>query len=175
MADNDLDCCASFELNECRQDIYNPYDCLKCQKLGNKLQHALDEVSSLQLIKKLLVKELEQTTAKLEVMTGASVKLKSAESQNRWISVGPKRHKNTARNSELKDIYTPYFHITTNNRYDALSNLMDYPPSKDVTSVMHGQRLTKKLKVPHHTEIVQTKHYTEYRSMAPKNGSKHHI
>jgi hypothetical protein len=33
--------------------------------LGNKLQHALDEVSSLQLINKLLVKELEETTAKL--------------------------------------------------------------------------------------------------------------
>jgi hypothetical protein len=59
--------------------------------LGNKLQHALDEVSSLQLINKLLVKELEETTAKLEVMTGESVKLKSAKSQSSWISVGPKK------------------------------------------------------------------------------------
>jgi hypothetical protein len=135
--------------------------------LGTKLQHALDEASSLQVINKLLVKELEETTAKLEVMTGESVKLKLAESQNSWVSVEPKKHKNTGRNSEPKDIYRSYFHITTDNRYDALSNLMDYPPSK-VTSVMHGQRLTKKLKIPHHTEIVQTKHYIEYRSMAPK-------
>jgi hypothetical protein len=52
---------------------------------------------------------------------------------------------------------------------------MDYPPRKDVTSVMHGQRPTKKLKNPHHTEIVQTKHYIEYRSMEPKNGNNHHI
>jgi hypothetical protein len=55
-------------------------------------------------------------------------------------------NKNTGRNSKSKDIYIPHFHITTNNRYDALSNLMDYPPRKDVTSVMHGQRSTKKLK-----------------------------
>jgi hypothetical protein len=42
--------------------------------------------------------------------------------------------------------------------------------------LMHGQRPTKKLKKnPHHTEIVQTKHYIEYRSMAPKNGNNHHI
>jgi hypothetical protein len=52
---------------------------------------------------------------------------------------------------------------------------VDYPPRKDVTSVMHGQRPTKKLKNPHHTEIVQTKHYIEYHSMAPKNGNNHHI
>jgi hypothetical protein len=137
MADSDLGCCALSKLNECRQDIHNPHDCLKCQEFGNKLQHALDEVSSLQLINKLLVKELEETTAKLEVTTGVSLNLKSAESQNSWISVGPKKHKNTGRNSEAKDIYTPYFHITTNNRYDALSNLMDYPPRKDVTSVLY--------------------------------------
>jgi hypothetical protein len=30
--------------------------------------------------------------------------------------------------------------------YDAVSNVMDYPTSKDVTSVMHGQKPTKKLK-----------------------------
>jgi hypothetical protein len=106
MADSDLGCCASSELNECRQDIYNPHDCLKCQELGNILQHALDEVSSLQLINKLLLKELEETTAKLEVMTGESVKLKSAESHSSWISLRPKKHKNTGRNSESKDLHT---------------------------------------------------------------------
>jgi hypothetical protein len=89
--------------------------------------------------------------------------------------MGPKKHKNTGKNGKSRDIYTPYFHITTNNRYYALSNLMDYPPRKDVTSVMHGQRPTKKLKNPHHTEIVQTKHYIEYRSMASKNWNNHHI
>jgi hypothetical protein len=133
-------------------------DCLTSQELGNKLQHALDEVSSLQLINILLVKELEETTAKLEVMTGDLVKLNSVESQNSWISVGPKEHKNTGKSSEPKDIYTPYFQISTNNRYAALSNLMDYPPSK-ITSVMHGQR--------------PTKNYIEYRLMAPKNRNNH--
>jgi hypothetical protein len=38
---------------------------------------------------------------------------------------------------------------------------------------MHGQRPPKKLKNPHHTEIVQAKHYIGYRSMAPKNGNNH--
>jgi hypothetical protein len=52
---------------------------------------------------------------------------------------------------------------------------MDYPPRKDVISVMHGQRPTKKLKNPHHTGIVTTKHYIEYRSVATKNGNNHHI
>jgi hypothetical protein len=88
--------------------------------------------------------------------------------------MGPKKHKQTGRYNESNDIYTPYFYITTNNRYDALSNQMDYSPRKDAATVMHGQRSTKKLKNPHYTDIVQNNNYTEYPLMASKNGKNHH-
>jgi hypothetical protein len=71
-----------------------------------------------------------------------------------------KRYINTGRNSELKRICTPYLPITTNNRYDALLNLIDHTSNEDdVTSATHGLIPAKKLKTPHVTEIAQSKRY----------------
>jgi hypothetical protein len=145
MADGEL-CCAAFsECNECRQVIYNRYDCLKCQELSNKLQIAIDEVSSLQLINKLLIKDLEKATTKNEVKNRQSAKLKLPESQDGWISVGTrKKDKLTGRDEELNVNYTPQFHTITNNRCDALSNQRD-----DVASEIHDQSSLRWLKNTH--------------------------
>jgi hypothetical protein len=83
------------------------------QEFGTNLQHALDEVSSLQIFNKLLVKELEETTTKLGVMTGETVKLKSEESQNSWLSAGPKWHINAGREQRTKR----YIHSTLPHRF----------------------------------------------------------
>jgi hypothetical protein len=42
------------KFNECRQGVYEPHECSECLELGNNLQHALSELSSLQLINILL-------------------------------------------------------------------------------------------------------------------------
>jgi hypothetical protein len=89
--------------------------------LGNNLQHALEEVNSLQIISKLLVKELEETTAKFEVMVGETLKLMSEESQNILFLARPERHENAGKNSEPKDNYTPVFPIATNNIFISFS------------------------------------------------------
>jgi hypothetical protein len=103
--------CVWSELNEHKQEIYDPQVCLKCLELGINLQDALSELSSLQLINKLLSKELKETTVKLEVMSGVSVKMNSEdvkidESQNSWMTAESKRHRNITK-IKPKRIYTP--------------------------------------------------------------------
>jgi hypothetical protein len=85
-----------FELNEHKQEVYEPHECPKCLELGNNPQDALSELSSLQLINKLLSKELKEATAKLEVMSGVavnvnSVNVKMDESQSSCMTAECKR------------------------------------------------------------------------------------
>jgi hypothetical protein len=98
----------------------------------------------LQLINELLFKEFEETTAKLEVISGAMVNMNSNEFQNIWRTTGSKRYRNIGRHSETKGGYMPDSPIVSNNKYDVLSNLMDYPSSKDVSG-MDGTKPTKKM------------------------------
>jgi hypothetical protein len=130
MADSVLKWYTRPKLNECRQDAYDPHECSKCLELGNNLQLALSELGSLQLINKLLFKEFEETTAKLEVISGVVVNVKSDESQNCWLTTECKRYRNNGKNNIAKCIYTPYFPIATNNRYDVLLNLTTYQAEK---------------------------------------------
>jgi hypothetical protein len=74
MADSKRKWYALPVLNPNTQVIYNLYDCSKCLELENNLQHVLSELSSLQLINKLLLKELEETTIKFEAMSDGTVK-----------------------------------------------------------------------------------------------------
>jgi hypothetical protein len=97
------------ELNKHKQEIYDPQKCLKCLELGINLQDALSELSSLQLINKLLSKELKEATAKLEVMSSVSVKMNSGnvkfdEPQNRWMTAECKRHR-TKQNVYIHHIF----------------------------------------------------------------------
>jgi hypothetical protein len=46
--------------------------------------------------------------------------------------------------------------IVSNNKYDDLSNLMDYPSSKDIVSGMDGTKPMKKMKTPYDSITNQT-------------------
>jgi hypothetical protein len=67
MADNDNSGVCSY-YNDYHSVTYSHYDCLKCLELSNNLQQALDEVSSLQFVNKLLIKDLEVAMSKNESM-----------------------------------------------------------------------------------------------------------
>jgi hypothetical protein len=110
----------------------------------------------LQLINKLLLKELEETTAKLEVMSSAMVNMNSNKFQNSWQTIGSKMYRNIGRHCETKGGYMPDSPIVSNNKYGILSNLMDYPSSKDVSG-MDGTKQTKKMKTPYDSVTNQTK------------------
>jgi hypothetical protein len=73
----------------CNQDINDPLTCFNCTELRNSLYSALTELSTLQVINKLLFKELEMATTKLEVMSGVVSNSKMDESRNSWCM--PKR------------------------------------------------------------------------------------
>jgi hypothetical protein len=124
------------KLTEAMRDEFGQviYNCSMCLEFGNKLQHTLSELKSLQLVNKLLFKELEEISAKFEVMTAKTLNEKSDKSQNDWRDIEFKTYRNIRRNSELKGIDTPYFPLATNNRYDILSNLIDYATNEDVSS-----------------------------------------
>jgi hypothetical protein len=52
-------CYMQSDLNVCNQDVNDPLTCFNCTELRNSLHSALTELSSLQVINKLLFKELE--------------------------------------------------------------------------------------------------------------------
>jgi hypothetical protein len=157
------------ELNEYRKDVFDPHECSKCLELGNNLQLALSELSSLQLINKLLFKELEETTAKLEVLCCVAVNVKSDQSQNSWLTTECKRYRNNGKNNIAKCIYTPHFPVATNNRYDVLLNLTDHPSGReDVASEMQGiKSVNEKLKIRSDKKNAQTRNYIKHRIGAP--------
>jgi hypothetical protein len=129
--------CSRSKLNEYEQEVYGSHKCSRCTELENNLQVALSELSSSQLIIKLLYKELKETAAKYEVMSNATtgkVNWDGCKSRNRWSTAEYKRHSNIGNNSKLKSTYSSHVPITTTNRYVALSNQSDCPPgSEDVT------------------------------------------
>jgi hypothetical protein len=73
MADSALMWYSRPELNKFGQDVYDPYEYCKCLELENNLQHALSELNSLEIINIHLFKELGETTAKFEVISGLAV------------------------------------------------------------------------------------------------------
>jgi hypothetical protein len=81
------------ELNMCNRDVNDPLACFNCAELRNSLHHALTELSSLQVINKLLFKELKMSTAKLEVMSGVVSDTKVDESRNSWCASKRKERK----------------------------------------------------------------------------------
>jgi hypothetical protein len=104
-----------------------------------------------------LSKELKEATAKLEVMSGVavnvnSVNVKMDESQSNWMTAECKRHRNIGNKIKPKRIYTPYCPVATNNRYDVLLNLMDYPSSREEVASEMQENITTKKKLKTHCD-----------------------
>jgi hypothetical protein len=128
-------------------------------KIVELLRKEVKQMEDIVLAGSNMADKLEETTTKFEVVSGGAVNGKSDRSQDGWRTMESKRYRNIGRNSELKRICTPYLPIITNNRYNALLNLMDYSSNEDVTSVIHGFIPAKKLNTPCVTEIAQSKRY----------------
>jgi hypothetical protein len=82
-----------------------------------------------------------------------------------------KRHRGIGNKNKAKHTYTPYLPVATNNRYDVLLNLTDYPSSREETVSEMQENVTtkKKLKTRCNIENAQTRHYIKHRVYgAPK-------
>jgi hypothetical protein len=78
-----------------KQEVYSK--CFKCTDLENQLQEVRSELSSSQLIIKLLYKELKEATQKDEVMSTSVTKNINQNDINfptQWSAVETKRHSN---------------------------------------------------------------------------------
>jgi hypothetical protein len=76
-----------------KQEVYSK--CFKCTDLENQLQEVRSELSSSQLIIKLLYKELEKDTQKDEAWSTSVTKNRNQNDSNfptQWSAVGTKRH-----------------------------------------------------------------------------------
>jgi len=113
------------------QRIYNPIDnsdhgCLKCAELDSQLEETCKELSSSQLIIKLLYKEINDiTTEKTPKPTNTTSECETGvdvASSNKWPSVASKwlYNKNKARNADIYQVTQP---IESANRYTVLINL----------------------------------------------------
>jgi hypothetical protein len=146
--------------------VYGAHKCSKCTELENNFQDALSELSSSQLIIKLLYKELKETITKLEVMSNTTTgNVNRDESHNRWSTAEYKRHTNAGNNNRVKSTYSPHLPVTITNRYVALSNLSDYPLANEDAAfeVEVGRPAKKMVKTHEGAKNAQNKHYIKYR------------
>jgi hypothetical protein len=150
MAVNVSGCYMQSELNVCNRDVNDPLTCFNCTELRNSLHSALTELSSLQVINKLLLKELEMATTKFEVMSGVVSNSKMDESHNSWCMSERKEcesegYGSIRRNNKVERIHTPYLSIPTSNRFDVLTNLTDGLSSdEDAAFVMQSNYSIKR-------------------------------
>ena len=105
------DCCVSRKPNSL-QRIYNPvnnsgYSCPKCTELYSQLEETRKELSSFQLIIKLLCKEINDITAEKKPTPSNTISelqpVVDDVSSNKWSSVTSKRtyNKNKAINPDI--------------------------------------------------------------------------
>jgi hypothetical protein len=155
----------------CNRDVNDPLTCFNCAEFRNSLHRALTELSSLQVINKLLFKELEMNTAKLEVMSGVVSDTKVDESRNRWSASKRKEcesegYGSIGGNNKVKHIHTPYLHIPTNNRFDILPDRL--LSDEDADFVMQSSNSMKSNpKSRRYAKRPQTRHYTKHRNGEP--------
>jgi hypothetical protein len=92
------------------------------------------------------------------------VNVKMDESQSSWMTDECKRHRNIGNRNKAKRIYTPNFPVATNNMYDVLLNLMDYPSSREEVASEMQENITTKKKLKTHcdTENAQPRHYIKH-------------
>jgi hypothetical protein len=180
VADSMMEFYMQPELNTGKNNGNDPHDCFKCTELGNNLHHAFTELSSLQVINELLFKELEGTTAKLQVTSGIVMSMKADETRKSWRltkckEYGSEGHGSTGENNNVKCTHTPYPPVHTNNRYDILLNFVDYTSSKkDVAFVIKKINKSVKMnqKTCHDTRKTQTRHQTKRRIREPEKVMK---
>jgi len=124
------DCCVSRKPNSL-QRIYNPvdnsgYSCLKCAELDSQLEKTCKELSSSQLIIKLLYKEVNDiTTEKTPRSPNSTSECEpgvEVASSNKWSIIASKRsyNKNKASNSDTYQKTQPIVNV---NRYTMFTNL----------------------------------------------------
>jgi hypothetical protein len=90
-----------------------------------------------------LFKVAEETTAKLEVMSDIAKDQKADETRNRWCMTTCKECGSTRENDKVNCVHTPYLPIPTDNRYDVLLNLRDYPSSKEDVVIQENKQLRR--------------------------------
>jgi hypothetical protein len=127
MADRATLACSPTKEKIYKQEIYSSNKCFKCIDLENPLQETSAELSSSQLIIKLLYKELEEATQKYEVRSLSTTQNATKNDTNlltQWSTVGSKRYGNNKnlRRMELLQTAEP---IEVTNRYGVLCNLIE--------------------------------------------------
>jgi hypothetical protein len=104
-----------------KQEVYSK--CFKCTDLENQLQEVCSELSSSQLIIKLLYKELKEATQKDEVRSTSVTKNRNQKDINfptQWSAVGTKRHNNNKTSVDWNYYKMP-------NQYWLQINMKHYP------------------------------------------------
>jgi hypothetical protein len=130
MADKEVGCDLSSNLFDQRGVMLRENECLCCIDLNNKLKHALDGVSSLNVTIQLLWNELTSDCACTISDTHPSIDQDHEESTHRiWIEVNNKLRSNLYK-FKKRDSLPVDQHILTSNRFTPLINLQD--PTVDV-------------------------------------------